>query len=140
MEPGLERSAFRAVVAAGACVPVFGGLVGVLFGACAFDADRCGGLDPFFRSHTVYLSGLLLAMGLAFWRTLGAPETHGATYRLLTPIVFVGGLARLYGVLVGGPGSPAIWLALAMELLVTPAICLWQARIARLADRPQPPR
>lgn len=140
MERPLERNAFRAVVASAACVPVFGGLAGVLLGPCVFDAGGCGELDPFFRSHTIYLSGLLLAMGLAFWRTLHAPETEGATYRLLTTIVVIGGLARLYSVVAEETASPAIWLALVMELAVTPSICLWQARIARLADSPQPPR
>lgn len=131
----LERVAFQAAVAVGACVPVFGGLAGVLFGACAFDADGCRQLDPFLQSHTRYLSGLLLAIGLAFWTTLPAPETRTGTYRLLTAIVVAAGLARLYGVLVGDPAHAAVLWTLAMELVVTPALWLWQARIARLSRR-----
>jgi hypothetical protein len=51
--------------------------------------------------------------------------------RLLTAIVFIGGLGRLLGdVLHGFPKGPMTW-ALGMELVVTPLICLWQARVAR---------
>jgi hypothetical protein len=50
--------------------------------------------------------------------------------RTITAIVVVGGLARLWGwIVVGDPGT--IRWALVMELVVTPLICLWQARIAR---------
>jgi hypothetical protein len=48
----------------------------------------------------------------------------------LTAIVFVGGLARLGGVIaVGEPSAPMLF-GLAMELVVTPLVCLWQSRIA----------
>ena len=82
-------------------------------------------------SHFRYLSGLLLGIGLAFWSTIPGIERKGRMFQLLTAIVFIGGLARLYGVLIDGwPGAPMIG-GLAMELVVTPLLCLWQALLAR---------
>jgi len=128
----LERNAFRIVVAAAGLVPVLAGGLGVLPGFELGD-DMFIELRPFTRSHIVYLSGLLLGIGLAFWATLRAPEAYSARYRVLTGVVFIGGLARLlpYALQLKLPdGADAF--ALTMELVVTPAICLWQARIARL--------
>jgi molybdopterin biosynthesis enzyme len=45
----------------------------------------------------------------------------------------LGALARLLGLgVVGWPGT-AMAAALVMELVVTPVLCLWQARVARLS-------
>ncbi|MFC3691972.1 DUF4345 domain-containing protein [Chenggangzhangella methanolivorans] len=126
-----EKTAFRIVVALAGLVPVGAGLAGALGGAAVFAAAP----DPFdlsLDSHARYLSGLLLGIGLAFWATLGRPEVHGARYRLLGAVVVLGGLARAFGLLAGEPDL-AMRLALVMELVVTPAICLWQARLARNA-------
>lgn len=125
---------FRIAVAVAGLVPVGAGLGGVALGACFLDPDLCVELDSVLRSHVHYLSGLLLGVGVAFWATLRQPEAHTARYRLLTAIVFLGGLARLYGHLfqIGAPSGVNVF-ALTMELFVTPAICFWQMRIARIA-------
>lgn len=129
MTPHAERWAFRAVVGLAGLVPVGGGLYGVLSGAAAFDGASSAALD----SHVRYLSGLLLAIGVAYWTTLGRRERYGRRYRLLTAIVVAGGLARLYGAVVDGAPPPPMLFGLAMELVVTPAVCWWQPRIARSA-------
>jgi hypothetical protein len=125
-----ERRAFQAAVLAAGLVPVVAGLGGVMLGVGLLGAATTGdaiALD----SHVRYLSGLLLGVGLAFWATVPAPEIHTARYRLLTGIVFLGGLARLGGALaLAAPPAPMLF-GLVMELVVTPALCLWQGRIAR---------
>ncbi len=127
----MERRALQLVILVGAIVPIYGGGAGVLRGEAAFGAWTGAGQD----SQVRYLSGLLLAIGLAFWACVPAIERRGQTVRLLTFIVVIGGLARLAGVfLAGDPGSMR-W-TLAMELMVTPLICLWQARVARAAAPP----
>ena len=126
-----ERNAFRLTVAIAGLVPVGAGIAGVALGTDAFDmtaAARDASLD----SHVRYLSGLLLGIGLAFWATLGDPEAYTARYRLLAAIVVLGGFARAFGLLAQGAPDLPMRLALVMELLVTPAICLWQGRLARL--------
>jgi hypothetical protein len=107
-------------------VPVAAGLAGAVAGF-----DMLGeGVSISADSHFRYLSGLLLAIGLLFWSSIPRIERQGRLVRTLTAIVFVGGLARLGGViLVGEPPAPMLF-GLAMELVVTPLVCLWQSRIA----------
>lgn len=118
---------FRLTVAVGGLVPVLAGLGGMLTGPAMLGAESGADED----SHLRYLSGLLLGIGLGFWSTLGDPARHAGRFRLLTAIVVLGGLGRLFGLAVRGvPGWPML-AALGMELVVTPLLCLWQARLAR---------
>ncbi len=124
-----ERRLLQTAVIIGACVPVFAGGAGVVLGSRYFIDTPNVSLD----SNLRYLFGILFAIGLCFWSSVPAIETKTARVRLLTLLVVTGGVARLGSLLfVGTP--PAIGLfALGMELGVTPALCLWQARIAKLA-------
>jgi hypothetical protein len=77
-----------------------------------------------------YLSGLLLGIGLVFWWQIPRIERAGPLFRVLTLIVFIGGLSRLLGVVIHGlPPGPMLF-GLGMELVVTPLLCLWQSRVA----------
>ncbi|MFC3002126.1 DUF4345 domain-containing protein [Falsiroseomonas tokyonensis] len=121
-------------VGLGGCVPVFAGLAGVVLGPGMLGpgmlAGGAPGLDAAGDSHFRYLSGLLLGIGLGFWSTIPALPRRGARFRLLTAIVVLGGLARLAALpLQGWPGWPMV-AALGMELVVTPLLCLFQARFA----------
>ncbi len=116
----------RLAVALGGLVPVSAGLAGVLAGPGMLGAPS----GPDEDSHWRYLSGLLLGIGLGFWSTLPDPARHTGRFRLLTAIVVLGGVGRLWGLVMrGSPGLPML-LALGMELVVTPLLCLWQARLA----------
>jgi hypothetical protein len=122
-------------------VPAGAGLAGVLLGARAFDMTAASD-NVSLDSHARYLSGLPLGVGLAFWTTLKDPEAHTTRDRLLGTIVVTGGLARLRAL---PRRRLPMRLALAMELAVTPAICLWQGRLARRLspvrrDEPRRPR
>ncbi len=86
--------------------------------------------SPALDNHTRYLSGLLLAIGLAFAWCVFRIETRSTVVRLLTFLVLVGGLARLLSISLHG-GTAVSLFGLAMELGVTPLLCLWQARVAR---------
>jgi hypothetical protein len=126
----MERRCLQAVIALLALVPIGAGVLGALRGPAAFGIDpSLVGAD--LDSHVRYLSGLLLAIGLGFWSTIRSIEKRGGRFRLLTAIVFVGGLTRLLALPVSGvPGWP-MRIGLALELVVTPLLALWQARIAR---------
>jgi protein-S-isoprenylcysteine O-methyltransferase Ste14 len=100
---------------------VWAGAWGVLHGL----GDDGGGSV----NHERYLSGLLLAIGLAFWTTVSDIEGKTARFRLLTALVVIGGISRLLGVALGDTPSWLIGGALAMELLVAPLLCLWQGRV-----------
>jgi hypothetical protein len=121
----METRALQLFIALGALVPVVGGGVGVLQGAAAFGPWTGAAAD----SQTRYLSGLLLAIGVAYWACVPTVARRGAEIRLLTAIVVTGGLSRLAGVFLAGDPRSMRW-TLAMELIVTPAICLWQARVS----------
>lgn len=120
------RRGLQVAVAAFGCVPVFAGAAGVLLGLGMTDDTGSAGLD----SHVRYLSGLLLAIGLVFWWNIPRIELIGPLFRVLTLIVFLGGLARALGVVLNGLPPGPMAFALVMELIVTPLLCLWQTRIA----------
>ena len=126
-----ERRALQVAVGFGSLVPISAGLVGIVLGpgllggAGAIDAD----------SHFRYLSGLLLGIGLAFAASIPRIEMHRSRFLLLGAIVVTGGLARLGSVAALGFPSTAMTAALAMELLVTPALMVWQLRVSRASAR-----
>lgn len=108
-------------------VPVSAGLAGVLLGAAMVVP---GLADTSLDSHVRYLSGLLLGIGLVFWSLIPGIASRGALFRVLTAIVFIGGLGRLVGLLLHGAPSAPMLFGLGMELVVTPLLCVWQARVA----------
>ena len=114
------------MVALAGIVPVAAGLYGVLFGA-GLTGDR---LSVTGDSHYRYLSGLLLGIGLLFWSAIPHIEARTGRVQVLTLVVVVGGLGRLTGLALTGLPSFSMLLALGMELLVTPLVCLWQMRVA----------
>jgi len=138
MNPATERRCLQAAVAFAGLVPISAGLAGILLGAQMVgvlalpEGLRAVSLD----SHVRYLSGLLLGIGLAFWSFIPTIQRRTTEARLLTAIVFLGGLARLYGALRMGLPSGPMTFGLVMELVVTPLLCLWQGRVARLSTAP----
>ncbi|MBX3501788.1 MAG: DUF4345 domain-containing protein [Alphaproteobacteria bacterium] len=133
MTPRMERRALQGAIALLALVPVAAGLAGVLQGQAM--VDGLAGL-PSQDSHMRYLSGLLLAIGVAWWSAIAAIERCGARVRLLAALVACGGLARLLSLVVAGPPSWSMLGALVLELIVAPAIALWQVRVARRMTAP----
>jgi membrane associated rhomboid family serine protease len=121
-----ERRYLQRTVAVLAVVPVAAGLFGVLFGP-ALTGDR---VSVSADSHFRYLSGLLLGVGIVFWSTVPAIEEKTGRFRLLALIVVIGGLARLTGLLLTGIPSLYMLGGLVMELVLTPAVTLWQTRVA----------
>jgi hypothetical protein len=113
----LERHALQAAVALAGVVPVWAGSRGAL----GLMSDS---------AHFRYLSGLLLGIGLAFWWAIPTIERRGAVFRVLAPIVMVGGLARLMVVLEDGLSLSRAF-PLVMELAVTPLLALWRERVER---------
>ncbi len=121
-----ERKLLQQAIAIVATIPVAAGLYGVVFGqALTGDAVSISA-----ESHFRYLSGLLLGIGLCFWSTLPSIEIHTGRVRLLTLLVVIGGLSRLIGLALTGLPSLFMLGGLIVELIVAPALCLWQTRVA----------
>lgn len=121
-----QRRLLQQVVAVLATIPVAAGLFGVLFGqALTGDAVSISA-----ESHFRFLSALLLGIGLCFWSTVPSIEARTNRFRLLTLLVVIGGLGRLVGLMLTGLPSLFMLGGLFLELIVTPALCLWQAYVA----------
>ncbi|MGQ0674124.1 MAG: DUF4345 domain-containing protein [Hyphomicrobium sp.] len=133
LNPQFERRLLQIAVAVAGLVPVFGGLSGVVLGAEMFDGAIAAGTVEAISadSHIRYLSGLLLGIGLVFWSFIPRIERVGFFVRRLTFLVVGGGVARLASLIVAGVPSRTMLAALAMEMIVTPALCLWQARVSK---------
>ena len=116
------KRAVQTSFAVAGIVPVVAGLWGVFH-------PLAGSLGSQLN-HGRYLSGLLLAIGLVFWASIPDIERRTASIRVLTVVVVIGGVCRLLGVMMGDPLSAAVAGALAMELCVTPGLCVWQSRLA----------
>jgi hypothetical protein len=127
-----EKRALQVAVAIACLVPLGAGGAGVLLGPRMLGSGIVAATD--LDSHFRYLSGLLLAIGLGYASTIPCIEMHGGRFRLLTCIVVVGGVGRLLSLLAIGTPSPVMLAALAMELLVTPGLALWQRRIVRTTE------
>jgi len=122
-----ERRLLQIAVAVASLVPIAAGATGVALGPAIVEVA----IAPIAAdSHYRYLSGLLLGIGCAFMSTVPAIETHRSRFRLLTAMVVIGGLGRLLALVLRGVPSMPMILALIMELCVTPALALWQGRIA----------
>lgn len=127
-----ERSSglwLRCAVILACVVPVGAGAAGVWLGPGFVSRGTVGPSD--LDGHFRYLSGLLLGIGLGFLSTVPRIETHTARFRTLAAIVVLGGIGRLIGVAVHGIPSAPMMAALVMELGVTPALAVWQSRVAR---------
>ncbi|MES2473130.1 MAG: DUF4345 family protein [Pseudomonadota bacterium] len=121
-----QKPLLQIAVALAGLVPVTAGAAGAFWPEVFFLPHRSGGL-----THGAYLSGLLLGIGLCFWSLVPTLERQTRAVTLLTAIVFLGGLARLAVAARLGAWGPSVVFPLVMELGVTPALCLWQRRVAR---------
>ena len=128
MTLGPSKTALQIAVALGGVVPVAAGGAGIL--------------DPMMLNltawpsavtHSAYLSGLLLGIGFGFWSTIPKIAQRSERFALLTALVALGGLARLLTAIRLGVWTPSVTGPLAMELVVTPALWLWQRAVARTA-------
>lgn len=124
--PDREKRFLQQAVGVAGLVPVATGVFGVLFGHSITGDQTSVSADSHFR----YLSGLLLGIGLCFWSCIPNIEEKTTFFRSLTIVVVIGGLSRLLGLFITGVPSLAMLGGLFMEIVVTPALCLWQTRVA----------
>lgn len=123
-----ERQLLQGAIIIASLVPIAAGLAGIILGPAMIEMASLGvNTDSHFR----YLSGVLLAIGLAFLSLVARIETETLRFPLLTLLVFAGGLARLVSVAAIGTPGRSMLAGLAMELAIAPLLCLWQGSLAR---------
>jgi hypothetical protein len=130
----MEKRLLQLLIVLAACVPVLAGVAGVLRGPGMAGDVFGGAADSQFR----YLSGVLVGVGAAYWLLVPTIEKEGQRLFMLTLVVVIGGFCRAIGMLIAGPAGPAAYAPLAMELVVAPAVYLWQSRLARRASMDAP--
>lgn len=111
--------------------PLGFGAMGMIRGAEWLGDNPSANLDSHFR----YLSGIFFGLGLALLSCIPRIETMTLRFRWIAALVVIGGLARLGGLLAHGVPGPGHVVGLGLELVVTPLLVLWQARLARAARR-----
>lgn len=82
----------------------------------------------------------------SIWLTLGAvllwivprPEQAVGPLRAVCGAVFLGGLARLLSLAVAGVPHPMFLAFIVIELVVPPALVIWQNRLTRTSPEPRP--
>lgn len=129
MTPTSEKRLLQAALIAGGAFSLFVAVASVVNGTTAV-APRAPvplGLDSHFR----YLSGIFLGALVAMYSCVPDIERKGSRLRLIGALIVCGGLARLIGVAAMGMPGWGHRYGLVMELVVTPLILLWQARLAR---------
>jgi hypothetical protein len=127
----MSKRLLQLAVAAGCLVPIGAGGAGLLLGPVMIEGYVGAATD--LDSHFRYLSGLLLGIGLGYAASVPGIEKKRAQFTLLSLIVVIGGIGRLLSLFATGTPSPVMLAALAMELIVTPLLTLWQWRVARRA-------
>jgi hypothetical protein len=122
----VEKRLLQIAVALAGLVPVAAGALGALHPELLIGGPKHA------LTHGAYLSGLLLGIGLSFWRLIPTIERQGRNFGLLTFLVVLGGLARALSAFRLDVWTASVGLPLVMELGVTPALWLWQRRVSSL--------
>lgn len=127
----LERRVLQGAVSLACLSPLTFGAMGVVEGPAMLAGIGPGEGPPDLLSHYRYLSGLFLAIGLVLLSCVPRIEARTERFRWAAGAVVLGGLARLLGLLVGDSPTTPHLVGLGAELVLTPALILWQARVAR---------
>jgi len=129
LQPSTERRLFQCLIAILALLPLFAGVAGVVEGPAFLGVTAPWPAD--LDSHLRFLSGVFLAMAVAWYACIPDIERKGSLFGLLALFTFSGGLARLVSLAVAGPPSAGHLLGQCMEVVIVPLLVLWQRRIAR---------
>jgi hypothetical protein len=127
----MERRLLQIAIALAGLIAVAEGMVGGLHGTLMLGDWGDVTLDSQFR----YLSGLVLAVGVAYWSVIPNIERQEQRLSLVTLAVVTGGFFRALGLLADGAPGLLMRAALVGELVGAPLLYLWQRRIARTSTK-----
>jgi Domain of unknown function (DUF4345) len=127
----MERKLLQATVAVAGFAGVVLGLTGVLFGTLYADLSGDAVLDSYVR----FGKGVLLAIGLVYCSCIPRVELRGDRISLVTFILALGTLSRLFSAVGHGVPTLGIVANLIAGLILVPLLWLWQRRVAAMAQR-----
>jgi hypothetical protein len=123
-----SRRLLQIAMAVAGLVPVLAGGLGALLPERLHLSGPAHAL-----THSAYLSGLLLGLGLGFWSLIPTIERQSRAISLLSGMVVIGGLARALTAARLGAWDLHVIAPLIMELGVTPLLWAWQRQVAQNA-------
>lgn len=139
MSPPSELRVFRAIVLLiVAAIPTLVGLVAGFGGlgamAALFGREAPASVDPSLQNHLRAIGVVFTGFGLLLaWSTFSLREREGV-FRIVVGVVILAGLARITGWISDGPPGLLAMIFLAMELVLFPALFLWQRRLLRVSS------
>ena len=127
----MEKRLLQIAIAIVGLVLVAEGMVGGLHGTLMLGDWGDVTLDSQFR----YLSGVTLAVGVAYWSLIPNIERQAERLSLVTLVIVTGGFFRAMGLLAHGAPELIMRASLLAELGGAPLLYLWQRRIARMSTK-----
>jgi Domain of unknown function (DUF4345) len=126
------RLALQITLALLSLLPLFFGLLGLVFGAQRFLPP--GSVTPDLDSQYRFLSAWYLGLAVISWWMFAKIEQHTALFRIIALAIFLGGIGRLAAWTVTGEPAMRFKIVLAAELLF-PLLIFWQHHVVRLSRR-----
>jgi hypothetical protein len=84
-------------------------------------------------SNLRFFSGVWLGVGIALLAILKRIERHGALFRALWLMIFLGGVGRVLSLIDAGPPPLPFLGVILLEIVGAPLFVLWQRRIEKEA-------
>jgi Domain of unknown function (DUF4345) len=125
LTPGALPRTLRVLIGVIAVVPLATGVLGIV-GGLTIGPD--GEAARYFDSEYRFLNAVWLVAGLALWWSLRRPAERALVTRVVLAGTVLGGLSRLLSVAVVGWPPVEFRAAMAIELLVIPALLVWHVR------------
>lgn len=123
---------FGALVVFTALNRVFGGIPTLGWqGPSDFVAVAKAGEFAVQDSHTRFLGGVWLAVGLGFLTAAWQPEAMKQVLLFLCGAVFLGGVARFSNLDLAVLFGPGVGVSLALEMMLMPVVAVWVMRTVR---------
>ncbi|MGZ9224272.1 MAG: DUF4345 domain-containing protein [Anaerolineales bacterium] len=131
----MSRRILQSILAVIGLIAVITGALGLLAGITADYGDYYRvSVNPSLEGNIVldsnlrYFSGLWLGLGLILFWIIPSIERQKTVFRLLSGMIFIGGLGRLISMAVFGMRSPVFAMFVVLEVLF-PLLILWQNQI-----------
>jgi hypothetical protein len=131
-----EALFLQIVVSVLSAIPVSAGLAGVVC-SWKFPGFALSNWPIDVDSHFRFLSGIFLCVGVCFLTCVPNILRKTERFRLLSTLVFTGGLGRLLSLLVVGQPSAGHVVGLVFELVIVPLLVCWQAWLVKKLNAPR---